>query len=46
MFLEEYDQIPYKLLQVLAGNINYGGRVTDEYDRRTLMTLLHGKMSL
>ena len=40
MFLEEYDQIPYKLLQVLAGNINYGGRVTDEYDRRTLMTLL------
>jgi dynein heavy chain len=40
MFLEEYDQIPYKLLQFLAGDINYGGRVTDDLDRRTLMTLL------
>ncbi len=40
MFLEEYDQIPYKLLQFLSGDINYGGRVTDDWDRRTLMTLL------
>ena len=40
MFLEEYENIPWKVLKVTAGDINYGGRVTDDWDRRTLMTLL------
>ncbi|RKP19398.1 hypothetical protein ROZALSC1DRAFT_14025, partial [Rozella allomycis CSF55] len=40
MFLEEYDQIPFKVLKFTVGEINYGGRVTDDWDRRLLMTLL------
>lgn len=40
MFIVEYDQIPFKALSFLAGQINYGGRVTDDWDRRTLMCVL------
>ena len=40
MFLESYSEPPYRVLKFLAGHINYGGRVTDDIDRRTLMTIL------
>ncbi|KNC54636.1 dynein heavy chain 2 [Thecamonas trahens ATCC 50062] len=40
MFLEAYPAPPYRVLKFLAGHINYGGRVTDDIDRRTLMTIL------
>lgn len=30
----------YKVLKFLVGHINYGGRVTDEWDIRTLMYIL------
>ena len=40
MFLDEYPNIPYKVLEYTAGHINYGGRVTDDWDRRCMMTIL------
>ncbi|CAH0560320.1 unnamed protein product [Brassicogethes aeneus] len=40
MFLLEYTDIPFKVLTYTAGHINYGGRVTDDWDRRCLMTVL------
>jgi len=40
MFLEEYANIPWEALNYMAAEANYGGRVTDYWDRRTIMTIL------
>ena len=33
--IEQNDEVPYKVITTLAGNVNYGGRITDDLDRRT-----------
>lgn len=40
MFLDEYNTIPYRVLNFLTSYINYGGRVTDDKDLRLIDVIL------
>ena len=40
MLLDDYDVVPYKVINFLGAEINYGGRVTDDKDVRLIKTIL------
>ena len=40
MLLDDYAEIPYKVLKFLGSEINYGGRVTDDKDVRLITNII------
>jgi len=41
LFINQYDEVPYKVLNFLGAKINYGGRVTDDKDKLLISTILN-----
>lgn len=41
LFLNEYEETPWGALKYLIAGVNYGGHVTDDWDRRLLMTYIN-----
>ncbi|KAM4675882.1 dynein axonemal heavy chain 2 [Discoglossus pictus] len=41
LYLDEYDETPWEALKYLIAGVNYGGHVTDDWDRRLLTTYIN-----
>ncbi|XP_054907024.1 dynein axonemal heavy chain 2 isoform X1 [Poeciliopsis prolifica] len=41
LYLDKYEEIPWDALKYLIAGVNYGGHVTDEWDRRLLTTYIN-----
>ncbi|XP_030635110.1 dynein heavy chain 2, axonemal [Chanos chanos] len=41
LYLDEYEEIPWDALKYLIAGINYGGHITDDWDRRLLTTYIN-----
>lgn len=41
LYLNEYEEIPWDALKYLIAGVNYGGHVTDDWDRRVLTTYIN-----
>lgn len=40
MLLDEYNIVPYKVINFLISEINYGGRVTDDKDVKLIFSII------
>lgn len=40
LYLDEYEETPWDALKYLIAGVNYGGHVTDDWDRRLLTTYI------
>ncbi|XP_040202767.1 dynein heavy chain 2, axonemal [Rana temporaria] len=41
LYLDEYEETPWEALKYLISGVNYGGHVTDDWDRRLLGTYIN-----
>ncbi|XP_053575482.1 dynein axonemal heavy chain 2 [Bombina bombina] len=41
LYLDSYEETPWEALKYLIAGVNYGGHVTDEWDRRLLSTYIN-----
>lgn len=45
IFLNEYEEIQFTALNYMVAEANYGGRVTDDKDRRLIKIILEGNFN-
>lgn len=45
IFVESYNFVPFKVLNYIGAEINYGGRVTDDKDKRLISCILRRYMN-
>lgn len=41
IYLDEYEETPWDAMKYLIAGVNYGGHVTDDWDRRLLMSYIN-----